>query len=38
MRESTSLNQAHGSTPRRLQKATKLRSTAEVIGIARALL
>lgn len=27
MRESTSLNQANGSTPHRLQEATKLRAT-----------
>jgi len=30
MRESTSWNQANGSTPQRLQEATKLRSTAAV--------
>jgi hypothetical protein len=31
MRESTSLNQAKGSTPHRLQDATKLRSTPAVL-------
>ena len=31
MRESTSLNQANGSTPHRLQEAMKLRSTAAVL-------
>ncbi len=30
MRESTSLNQANGSTPARWQEATKLRNTAAV--------
>ncbi len=31
MRESTSLNQANGSTPARWQEATKLRNTAAVL-------
>ena len=31
MRESTSWNQANGSTPHRLQDATKLRSMAAVL-------
>lgn len=31
MRESTSLNQANGSTPHRLQEAMKLRNTAAVL-------
>ena len=31
VRESTSWNQANGSTPDRLQEATKLRSTAAVL-------
>ena len=31
MRESTSLNQANGSTPARWQDATKLRNTAAVL-------
>ena len=31
MRESTSLNQAKGSTPARWQEATKLRNTAAVL-------
>src|SRR5436305_3608823 len=31
MRESTSRNQANGSTPQRLQEAMKLRSTAAVL-------
>ena len=31
MRESTSRNQANGSTPHRLQEAMKLRSTAAVV-------
>jgi hypothetical protein len=32
MRESTSRNQANGSTPHRLQEAMKLRNTAAVLS------